>query len=260
MSKMQYFFYLSIFSSILIFNVGCSKQLTISNVNTKNDDINSSLAIDHQSESIISPYRDSMASKMNEVLNTSLVDMEVGCPEGLLGDFVADITYNRAIMESQNHVDFALLNNGGLRVPINKGDITRNRIYELMPFDNEIVIVELTGEKMLDLIEYVRKKSLEKNSRKAGVPVSGLRMTISDSSISRVFIGTVEFDKSRNYKVATSDYLANGGDHMDFFLNPVSITSTHIKLRDAIIEYIIQLKSKGIPVNAELDGRIYHAE
>ena len=98
------------------------------------------------------------------------------------------------------------------------------------------------------------------NSRKAGVPVSGLRMVINNDKVSVVKIGTFAFDKSKNYRVATSDYLSNGGDHMNFFLDPISIENTGIKLRDAILTHIINLNNKDTELNAILDERIYHAK
>ena len=47
---------------------------------------------------------------------------------------------------------------------------------------------------------------------------------------------------------------------MDFFLDPISIENTGIKLRDAILTHIIKLDNKNTELNAILDGRIYHAE
>ena len=239
---------------------GCNQQYKLTDSKSGNKEINNELSTNDYLETIISPYRAEIALKMNEVINTSLIDMEVGTPEGLLGNFVCDLTYIKAKEISDKHVDFCLLNNGGLRTPLPKGEITRGKIFELMPFENEIVIVELSGENMIDLIDYIKKKSILRNSRKAGVPVSGLRMIINNDKVSEVKIGTFAFDKSKNYRVATSDYLSNGGDHMDFFLDPISIENTGIKLRDAILKHIIQLDNKKTKLNAVLDGRIQHAE
>ena len=240
--------------------IGCKQQYKLTDSKSGNKEINNELSTNDFSETIISSYRAELDSKMNEVINTSLIDMEVGTPEGLLGNFVCDLTYKKAKEISDKPVDFCLLNNGGLRTPLPKGEITRGKIFELMPFENEIVIVELSGENMLDLIDYIKTKSLMTNSRKAGVPVSGLRMIINNDKVSEVKIGSFVFDKSKNYRVATSDYLSNGGDHMDFFLDPISIENTGIKLRDAILTHIINLDNKNTELNAILDGRIYHAE
>ena len=88
------------------------------------------------------------------------------------------------------------------------------------------------------LLNFIIEKSYESNSRKAGVPVSGIRLRISDNKITRGFINLNEIDNTKSYKVLTTDYLANGGDHMDFFKNCEDKTPTGILLRDAIINYI----------------------
>ncbi len=71
---------------------------------------------------------------MNEVINTSLIDMEVGSPEGLLGNFVCDLTYIKAKEISAKPVDFCLLNNGGLRTPLPKGEITAWKNFRIDAF------------------------------------------------------------------------------------------------------------------------------
>lgn len=250
----------TLFLCLTLVLAGCTQQYKLTNSKSVNKEINNKLLTSDFSETIISAYRIKLASKMNEVINSSLIHMETGSPEGLLGNFVSDLTYLRAKEISAQHVDFCLLNNGGFRTPLPKGEITRGKIFELMPFENEIVIVEISGEKMLDLLDYIKAKSLMTTSRKTGVPISGLRMKINKDKIVEVKIGSFAFDKSKNYRIATSDYLSNGGDHMVFFLDPISVENSGIKLRDAILTHIISLNNKNIELNAELDGRIHHAE
>ncbi len=198
---------------------------------------------------------------MNEILNYSEKSMDIGCPEGLLGNFITDLTLISTIKNTDdNSLYFCVLNNGGLRTSLPKGEVTRRKIYEIMPFDNEIVIIDLTEEQIQDLFIYIKSRSLMKESRKAGVPVSGLRMDINGTQISRVFIGIKEYNKENKYKMITTDYLANGGDNMDFLKGSTNITHTGILLRDAIINYIVTLNDQNIKISAELDGRINHAE
>ncbi len=244
--------------SILL--IACNKTLQITDANSSNESVSANIETSTFADSIIAPYRDSMKASMDEVLNETLVDLEVGVPEGLLGDFVTDLTFDRARNEAKSAPDFCVLNNGGLRTPVLKGPITRGKIFELMPFENEIVIVEISADKMLDLIEYVRTKSLMGDSRKAGVPVSNFRMQMSNGKVTHIMINNHQYSKQKNYKVVTTDYLANGGDNMNFFLNPVSIEKTGLKLRDIIIDHVIELKKRNIAVNLALDGRIHNAE
>ncbi len=249
-----------VFTGLGLSFLACNKTLQVTEVSSVNKVNSESVAVSSDANELIKPYRDSMKAKMDEVLNTTLVDLEVGVPEGLLGDFVCDLTFNRVKREVEVAPDFCILNNGGLRTPLLKGDITRGKIFELMPFENEIVIVEISKEKMLELLEYVRVRSLLEKSRKAGVPVANLRMMLSEGEISNVMINNRQYDKEKTYRVVTSDYLSGGGDNMTFFLHPISIEKTGIKLRDAILDNVIELKKKNLPINLALDGRIYNAE
>jgi len=240
--------------------LACNKTLQVVETASNNNSNSETIAVSQQADDMIRPYRDSMKSAMDEVLNTTLVDLEVGVPEGLLGNFVCDLTFDRIRNEAKVAPDFCVLNNGGLRTPLMKGDITRGKIFELMPFENEIVIVEISKEKMLDLIEYIKTKSLLENTRKAGVPVANFRMMMSGGEISNLMINNRQYDKNRTYRVVTTDYLSGGGDNMNFFLDPINVEKTGVKLRDAILDYVIDLKSKNLPVNLALDGRIYNAK
>jgi len=249
-----------IFGAILLIIISCSKSLQVSKSESNNEKVGQAHTVTSSVNELIKPYRDSMTAKMDEVINTTLVHLEVGVPEGLLGNFVTDLTFSRVRNTVKNTPDFCILNNGGLRTSIPKGDITRGKVFELMPFENELVVVEISADKMLDLIEYIRKRSLMDPSRKAGVPVSNFRMTMSDGEVSNIMISNRQFKEGKTYRVVTSDYLSGGGDKMEFFLNPISIEKTGLKLRDIIMEHIITLKSRGIAVNLALDGRIYNAE
>jgi len=239
--------------------VGCS-DYKLTKTSSTNTEVANNLPTNKSSDSILAPYRNELKASMEEVINTSSTDMEVGQPEGKLGNFVTDLTLETARLKTGEEVDFCILNNGGLRTPLPKGEITRGKIYELMPFENEIVIVTLKGQQITEMLDYILKRTLLPPSRKAGVPISGIRIMLSDNKIKQVFIGMYEFDPEKTYRVATSDYLAFGGDHMDFFKTNEGIEKTGIKLRDAIIDYIIKAKENGNPINAVLDGRIYYAE
>jgi len=240
--------------------IACSKTLQVTDSSSINNKTEASIATSHIADSIITPYRDSMETKMNTVLNQTLVDLEVGVPEGLMGNFVTDLTFDRVRDFSDFNPDFCVLNNGGFRTSILKGDITRGQLFELMPFENEVVIVEISADKMIDLIEYIRVKSLEPPSRKAGVPVSNIRLSMSNGEVNHIMINNRQYNKNKTYRVATSDYLSGGGDDMTFFLNPIRIEKTGLKLRDIIIDQVITLKERNIAINLALDGRIQNAE
>ena len=246
------------FASTLL--IQCSKSYKLIDYSSNNYNIDKNLSTNEFLEFDLKNYSKILEKEMNEVLNYSEKDMDIGCPEGLLGNFIADLTLISTIKEVDNTLYFCVLNNGGLRASLPKGKITRGKIYEIMPFDNEIVIIDLTQEQIEELFNYIKNRSLMKDTRKAGVPVSGLRMNINGTKISRIFIGIEEYNDQKKYKLITTDYLANGGDNMDFLKNSKNIAHTGVLLRDAIINYVVILNDQNIKISAELDGRINHAE
>lgn len=203
-------------------------------------------------ESVIAGYRGQLESVMNQVLAHSAHRMERGTPEGLLNNFVADLILEQGTSLYQPddglQIDFCLLNYGGLRTGIPEGPVTRSRIYELMPFENEMVVITLSPEETMRLFDYVM-------SANVGMPVSGIRLREEAGEII-TSIGSNPFDPQRNYKVLTSDYLAGGGDNMDFFLDPLKLEFLGVKIRDAIIAHLLKEDAAGREIHSELDGRI----
>ncbi len=207
----------------------------------------------------LSKYRDSISKEMNKVINQSLITMEVGCPEGLLGDFISDLSIlyiKKNFPENKFNPDFCILNNGGFRSTLNKGSITIGDIFQIMPFDNYLLILEIKGNEMNDLINYIKEKSTTNISRKSGVPLSGIRLKISGDKVSRCMISNKMYEPLKTYKVLTTNYLANGGDDMGFFKNCKTIFNTKLLLRDVIIKYIEELGENNIKINAQFDGRV----
>lgn len=258
MNKMyKKFFRLILFALLLI---GCKtywvEQKTESNNIVVSNEINGE---EKQLEQMIKPYRDSMKATMNEVLNVSEVEMTTGIPEGNLGNFVADLVYKIGSDNYKGELDFALLNNGGLRTSLPKGNITRKKVFELMPFENELVVLTLSAEKTKELFEFVAKKSDTLLSVKKGIPLSNqVNLVVENQYPKEVRVGETGLVQ-KEYKVITSDYLAGGGDEMTFFLNPIKTEKLGIKLRDAIIEQIILENKKGRTLNAKTDNRIRYA-
>jgi len=205
-------------------------------------------------KAIIKPYKLSLDSEMNEIIGYSERYMDKGNPEGLLNNFVSDVILYEAqkrIKESNIDIkaDISLLNNGGLRSSIPSGAITKRHIYELMPFDNEIVVIELSGEKTKELFDFVAMSK--------GLPMSGAKMAMKDNYADSILIDKKPFDLSKSYYVVTSDYLANGGDKMSFFTNPIKKVTINYLVRDAIINYIREQNKKAKVIDSKLDKRIY---
>lgn len=234
--------------------ISCNTGSTISSVNTAVIELNSTTVPkeDPEASSTIDPYKSKLDSDMNSVLAICEENLTKANPEGRLGNLIADLTLEKAneycVAKGIPKADISLLNNGGLRTSLPEGEILKRRVFELMPFENEIVIVTLTGNKTLMLFDYLAYVN--------GMPLAGARMGIKDGQQAEISIGGEPIDTNRTYRVATSDYLAHGGDRMKFFLTPLKIENLGHKLRDAIIEYMVAEHKAGRTINAQLDGRI----
>jgi 2',3'-cyclic-nucleotide 2'-phosphodiesterase (5'-nucleotidase family) len=141
-----------------------------------------------------------------------------------------------------------VLNNGGLRSSLPQGKITLKNVYELMPFENELVVITLNGTSTESLLKYI--------SSKGGIPVSNLKLSLSDSALVNVQTGNGLFTKTRNYRILTSDYLSNGGDDMNMFADRVAAEPVGIKVRDAIKQYLQKMGNSNIKLDVKTDGRI----
>lgn len=207
---------------------------------------------DPEMTALIEPYKSKLDKDMNAVLAECGQDMFKGTPQGILGNFIADLTLiktNQYCKEANLPLaDISMLNNGGLRTTLPKGPILKKRVFELMPFENEMVVLTISGEKMQGLFNFL--------ARINGMPVSGMTMVIADGKPTKQMVGGIPFDINRSYRVATSDYLAEGGDKMRFFLEPINRDNLAHKLRDAIIEYIEEQGQQNKVITAVIDDRI----
>lgn len=189
-------------------------------------------------DKLIEPYRSVLRETMDEVLAVCPVRMRTGKPEGLLGALVADIVLERARAASDLPVSGCVLNNGGLRIPWLPGEITLGLVYEVMPFDNEIVILRLSSEQMRDLADDI--------AAGGGEPVSGISFRIKAHAADGLRIGD-EPVGSGDYWIATNDYLAGGGGRMEALWKPLEMRQTGVLVRDAIADALRRYERIPVP-------------
>ncbi len=168
--------------------------------------------------------------------------------ESSLGNLMADLCYQKAntIFNSRTgkNIDFALFNYGGIRAGIPQGVITNQHAFKLMPFENSLVVVELSAIKVIELINYLIA------SKRAHPLSKHINLTITKNGYT-LKINNAPINKSKTYHVLTSDYLQNGGDNMNFFKNPISLYKLDYKVRNAIIDYFKETDT----IKVTLDGR-----
>lgn len=158
----------------VLFSAGlfcCSPHYVLTGETKGEYHLDSSLAADSGVIREYLPYKQRLDSAMNKVIGGSAqaLTKAYDAPETLLGDFFCDALLQQATNMGFT-VDFCLATKGGLRAPLPKGDITVGEIFELMPFENELVTVDLSGADMRTVLDFI--------AASGGQPVAGLRMTI----------------------------------------------------------------------------------
>jgi 2',3'-cyclic-nucleotide 2'-phosphodiesterase (5'-nucleotidase family) len=209
--------------------------------------------------SFLQPYSNTVNKTMNDVVGVAEKSLDKNQPEGALGNFMVDIFLEMAGEKYNTRVDAAFVNFGGIRLTqLPAGDITTGKIFELMPFDNLLILQKLKGE--------VLQQLLDLTATKGGWPVAGITMQIKNLPAGQagkkavnVMIGGKPLDPDAVYTVANSDFIANGGDNADMLRNVPQISNGYL-MRDAILDYIKRLKSQGKKISANIENRVTNAQ
>ncbi len=196
----------------------------------------------------LEPLKQQLGARMNVIIGQAAETMRGHGPESLLSNWNADVYLQAGSVFLGSPVDLSVVNLGGLRTVIPAGNITVGKIFELMPFENELVILWLKGDKLAELIQFFAKVG--------GEGVSGLRMEINNGQAVNVIINGQPIDNDKVYTIATSDYLAGGNDKMVQLAQYEKRVNTNIKLRDILLDFIKKETAKGNKIQSKLDGRI----
>jgi 2',3'-cyclic-nucleotide 2'-phosphodiesterase (5'-nucleotidase family) len=187
-----------------------------------------------------------------EVIGASAAPVTRSGGENLIGELVSDA------MRTGPGIDIAMTNSGGLRADLPAGPITRGGVYEVMPFENTVVTMKLSGAEV--------RRVLEDGLRHGRVTqVSGIRYTFDNSAApgSRVQALTLTdggaLADTRDYVVAVNNFMADGGDEYETLRNAREKTDTHVTVRDRIMDYVRQRCAGGAVLDVKGDGRITRA-
>jgi 2',3'-cyclic-nucleotide 2'-phosphodiesterase (5'-nucleotidase family) len=208
----------------------CVTHLKVFEVKSSHYELKS-LKNDSASLAGISPYKSGLDAEMKQVIAYSDSAFTREGFESSLGNLVCMAMKEFIKTDTSDLADQCvyIMNRGGLRNNLPQGEITKGNIFELMPFDNEIAVVTISGEKMMGCI----KATLENKK----IFSHNLLMRVNKNIPEEISIHGKPFDINKNYTVITTDYLAMGGDNCTFFMKPIFYSSTGTKLRDAIIAY-----------------------
>ncbi|WP_373517669.1 5'-nucleotidase C-terminal domain-containing protein [Pricia sp.] len=234
----------------------CRDGVSVTKIEGRQIGIESSYKPSDSIENFVSPYR----KRIDAVLDSALAyaPLTISKTDGTYntpaGNLLADIVLSEGgpIFKSRTgeSIDFVLLNHGGIRSIIPKGKVTARSAYEVMPFENSIVVAKLSGKSVQKLVLYLRDFGQPH-------PISGLQVVLNrENGIASVRIQGKPLDDNRSYNVATSDYLLNGGDTMVFFKDAEKTTKIDYKIRNAMIDYFNKVDT----IAPVMDDRYYRME
>lgn len=229
--------------------LSCQRHFSIKNNEYKQYGVNNDLAADSSLIRYYTPFKQKMEQEMSRIVGRASGDfIKSSDPETALGNFYADAIMAEALKIDPT-VQFSFpTTKGGIRNSLQKGDITVSHVFELMPFDNEMVILKLSGQSVQKVLDFLATSN--------GQPVSGIRMKIENKKAVDVTIGGKPFDISQDYVMVTSDYIANNGDDQSSLANPLERRNAGKLIRNALLDSIAEQTKNNHQLVPKIDGRI----
>ncbi len=229
-------------SAVLVLGLAaCQTAQQLTGVGFKDYAVSKELKRDSVVLSMLKNYRDSVDKNMDEVMAMSSAELLKELPNSTLGNFLADAYLWGASKYSNKQVDVAFMNHGGIRVNrMPAGKITRRHIFEVMPFDNALVLIEVKGNVLNNYLNFLAADG-------GGGGVAGLTYRIQDKQAVDILINGKPLDLDRTYLMANSDYAVDGGGGFTAF-KQMSQNRTNYLQRDVILDYCKMHLSQGKPV------------
>lgn len=205
---------------------------------------------------LLKPYVDKVSAILDKVIGKATDDFlykKVRYEETALGDMVADSMAWYARNQLNTDVDFAIQNGGGIRTDLPAGDIKMGKIYEILPFDNSVMIMKLKGSDVQALFDYIATIPRGKGAFPQVSKEVSFTINYATGKCENILINGKPIDPEKIYAIATNSYLAAGGDGYKVFLKAVDKYDASIMQRDVFIQYI---KYLGGTITPEVEGRI----
>ncbi len=231
------FTYLFFLLNIFIF-FSCKQQKQhLSKISASKIEITDSLEVNAKIDAFIKPYRDHIDKDLDSVLAYAVdtYSKSDGKLNTALGNLMADAIYSEVNpvfnKRTGKNINAVILNHGGIRSIIPKGNVSPRTAFQLMPFENEVVVVGLKGKRIQDIIDYLI-------TQRRAHPIGGLKLTLDKNfNLVNAKINDKNIDPTKTYYFATSDYLYNMGDNMTFFQPNEGFYKLNYKIRNVLIDY-----------------------
>ncbi len=211
-------------------------------------------SVENAASLVIKRYKPSVDS-LDMVVGYTAKELGKGAPESPLSNFAADVVRiisNDYLKSKQlGDVDLALTNFGGIRTDIKEGAVTVSDIFSVFPFDNRLVVIDIRGKYIKEIMEmFIENRRME--------ALSGVRLVIHKDKSYKLTIGGQPVEDEKLYKLATIDFMLNGGDKVYALQKCENVCETNIVMRDAVIRYFKEKWAAGELVDSNCDGRVVY--
>lgn len=203
---------------------------------------------DPEIKAMVDFYKVQIDSVMNQQIGYASQTLASGKPQSLLANFTADVLRIAGEQYTNEPIQLALMNNGGLRAPINEGPVTVGDIFKVFPFENEMVVLKLNGAQV--------KEIFKRLAAIGGEGVSGCELVIKNNKVESLKVDGKPVEDTASYWVSTIDYLADGNSGMSVLEKAEKRINTGVRLRDIMIQYVEDLTAKGKEVSSAIDNRV----
>ncbi len=238
----------------VLLSVSCKTSYIPTQTDTQNISVSDNVnPVDSQLVQMYLPYKKILEKDMDRVISNSEGELVKQKPESGLTNLLADLLLDEgrkfAVKNNlQINPEVSFFNYGGIRTSLPLGEITVGKIFELMPFENEMVFIQLTGGQLQQFYDIVAENG--------GESVGGVRFVIANGKAKNVFVNGEKLDPEKKYWLVTNDYSANGGDDLLVFTQRIELLGTGLKIRDVIISNFEDRQKNGEVITEKLDGRI----
>jgi 2',3'-cyclic-nucleotide 2'-phosphodiesterase (5'-nucleotidase family) len=180
-----------------------------------------------------------------------------GAGSGSLGNFVTDGMRWQATLKTGKTITLAVMNGGGLRrSTIGEGELRARDIFELLPFENALVTVDLTGVQLKKLLDTILIGNEAQSGARIVYKTTAEKKNEAESIKLREAGGEIEIDPAKIYTVVTIDYIYNvGGARWGILHEGTNMKALGITLRESLMNYVKSETAAGREIKPNLDGR-----